>query len=418
MKLPRAAYVIFAVAIFIRMLLVVFPLPVFHDVDEFFRWGQIARDNGFGQVYSGWPIPAHYPPVSTHIFGALMTMLGHDASLRAFNIVLKSVQFILEFVLAYILYAMFRKKRSERTGLFAASLFLFNPVVLFDIGYWGQFDILYTLLIFSAFLLIGSNAKFSLPLLAIAVLVKPQAAVYAVLCAVILLLNKKYREFLIGALWSSVVVLFLLLPFILDRTLSRFIDFVALAPKLIPVVTANAHNAWMIAINGTGNIVYDWEKLSPFPLTYQMAGFLLVLFTLLIIVLWYRKHVLSDRDEALFLAAGFTGFSFFLLSTEIHENHLFSVLPFFLCLAVLNNRWRWMYYYISLTLFFNLLLQDPYFGVHFFDRTLYHYVSFEMLRTGNGIVALVGFLLLLVNLTPWKFSSKHQAPQSFKAMSK
>ena len=118
-----------------------------------------------------------------------------------------------------------------------------------------------------------------------------------------------------------------------------------------PYISVNAHNFWWLVTGGQG---WQSDALSFAFVSYRLAGF--VLFggaTLLSLAVVWRNR------SALHLTAAYQSLAFFMLLTQIHENHH---LPLFapLVLACALNRRLWIVYgALSLTALANMALHDP-----------------------------------------------------------
>ena len=118
-----------------------------------------------------------------------------------------------------------------------------------------------------------------------------------------------------------------------------------------PFISVNAHNFWWFVTGGRGWL-HDTAEVGPF--TFRTAGFLLFAgATLLSLVIVWR-----DR-EILYPVAAYQSLAFFMLSTQIHENHLLAMFAPLAIVAALNPQAWWFYCSFALTSVANMTLHDP-----------------------------------------------------------
>src|SRR5207249_9458569 len=113
----------------------------------------------------------------------------------------------------------------------------------------------------------------------------------------------------------------------------------------------NAHNFWWFVTGGNG-WQHDTNLIGP--ISFRTVGFLIFTgATLLSIFLVWR-----DR-KLLFLAAAYQSLAFFMLNTQIHENHLLAMFaPLVIAAESDKSRW-WLYAALTFTTVANMLLHDP-----------------------------------------------------------
>jgi Gpi18-like mannosyltransferase len=184
--------------------------------------------------------------------------------------------------------------------------------------------------------------------LAAAILTKPQAIAIAPL---VLLLAVKERGTLRLVAGGLVATLVITAPFILAGSAGSVIEEYAQTTKFHPFVAPNAHNFWWFVTGGSG-----WQPDTNLvgPLSFRTAGFILfTAATLLSLILVWR-----DRNH-LFVAAAFQSLSFFMLNTQIHENHLLAMFAPLAIAAALDRQLWWFYGAFVVTSFVNMTLHDP-----------------------------------------------------------
>src|SRR5205085_7319839 len=122
---------------------------------------------------------------------------------------------------------------------------------------------------------------------------------------------------------GSITALMILAPFLVAGKFQSVCTQYLNTAQYHPVLSANAHNLWWLISGGHG-----WRPdINPGnPISYRTVGILLFgLATLLSMLAVWQK------EKTLLLAAAYQSLAFFILNTQIHENHL---LPMFAPLAI------------------------------------------------------------------------------------
>jgi hypothetical protein len=263
-------------------------------------------------------------------------------------------------------------ERGTRMALAAAGFHLINPALIFDSAYWGQTAALHTLPMLLA-VIAASLMSFGWAgaALAVAVLTKPQALAIA---PVVLLLAWRERRVIRLVVAGAAVSLLVDLPFIFSgNTASVLLQYVQTA-QYHPFISVNAHNVWWFVTQGSG---WQPDTLLLGPLSYRVWGFLLFggAVLLAMVAVWRTRvgvlanapttggavgaFVQTPAQGLLYELAAFLSAAFFMLLTQIHENH---ILPMFAPLAiatVLDRRRWWLYGAFVVTALANMALHDP-----------------------------------------------------------
>jgi Gpi18-like mannosyltransferase len=184
--------------------------------------------------------------------------------------------------------------------------------------------------------------------LAAAILTKPQAIAIAPL---VLLLAVKERGTLRLVAGGVVATLVITAPFILAGNSASVVEEYTQTTRFHPFIAPNAHNFWWFVTGGGG---WQRDTTSIGPISFRTAGFLFfATATVLSLVLVWR-----DR-KLLFLVAAYQSLSFFMLNTQIHENHLLAMFAP-LVIAAAFDRSLWCFYGgFTLTSMANMTLHDP-----------------------------------------------------------
>ena len=375
------------------------------DVRAYIRWFDTIAHSGLRNVYarSGFD----YPPLYAYLLWviakgqALLGGLGIETPSPPLRVLMRIWPFLFDLAIAWMLARLGRAaersaaatatatgvsgdRGSPAWGWILPALYLLNPAVLFDSGYWGQTDSIHSAFVLAAFLALGANRTGAAPagaggrripawvgwvLLSLGSLMKPVALPYFPLLLALSIAWHGTRSTLLGMAASVVTFVAACLPFLQGKELSVFIKQLVNDVGAMPFTSCNAHNLWWI--------LGPWRPANePWlgPVSATDVGH--VLFAICLLAILVRTWTIAFRRdlslaEGLCLAAAL-GVGFFLLSTHLHENHLFTAVPLVLPLAVLpwaNGPARtrtalWIIAGVSIGAFVNMLAHDPWLMTH------------------------------------------------------
>jgi Gpi18-like mannosyltransferase/predicted membrane-bound dolichyl-phosphate-mannose-protein mannosyltransferase len=389
LPLPRDAVTALIVIIIGGMLLrvliggVLLPLSGFRiDVGDFTAWASRLADGGPGAFYD----PAYfsdYPPGYLY----LLWLLGSIG--RALQPLLMGVDITAGLVkipgvmadagVAAMLFLYSRRYldgsfggwSGERIGLIAATVYLFNPGIIFNSAVWGQVDSVGTLMVLVALYWLARGWTELAALAAVvALLIKFQYAFVIPIVAIVgikrhLLGRSSDPEragrpdslrFLTSLAVGLGSLVALIVPFGLtlwspgDPTHGLFDKFVA-ASNIYKGLTINAMNLWRNAWSGLGDTI-TWGCDVPNPpncvgadgvafmvgstaVTWQLVG--AVLFAAVALLAFWQV-ARRDDGEGLLLSALLLAVAFFVLPTRVHERYMFPALA--LAAPLVLQRWR------------------------------------------------------------------------------
>jgi hypothetical protein len=348
------------------------PLPSHpdHDMSHFRLWIAWLTANGVEAAYAGL-FPAQYviyPPLMPyfyHLVGQLLTALPQPPPALTglwpedgfwVEAVVRTPVVGFHALLASVIYWSTARWKGHLAAVAATVLYAANPAVLFDLVYWAQPDSYHSFFIVVGLLfLLGRWPEFGWAAFAFAALAKPQAWVYLPALLLVTWRRHGFAKVLSGSVFFLTAALLVVWPYLAAgrgwEMASVFINF----SRVMPVVTANAHNLWWLVLGQPGLSVAD-SALVFGPFSYQTVGLLLFLaaFTL------GQLTMLGDPSrETLFGTAGFLSLAFFLFSTQVHENHAFLVFPLLALCWPASVRLLVVYLLLSLSMLANLALHDP-----------------------------------------------------------
>ncbi len=329
-------------------------------------WMRTLTDRGLEAAY--WPTAAadpmnlamNYPPLVPY----MLSLIGHLvkalspaawADDRLLDVLIRLPLCAMILLLAVVAYAETRRIAPHRADL-ACALIALNPALIFDTATWGQTDVLFALLaVLSLVALVRGRPELSWALIAAAALAKPLAYVLVPLVALETLKRFGPRRCVRSAFAALILFGWVLAPFAAAGRLGPGLRALRTQLDVNPYLSVNAHNVWWIL--GGGPSWID-ARQGPWPFVTWSALALAVFASLVfatLVRLWR-----SEEPQAVYLASASTAFGFFVLSTHMHENHLFLVVPLLgLCAAWVRPA-RLLMAGLSVTLLANMLLHDPY----------------------------------------------------------
>jgi Gpi18-like mannosyltransferase len=309
--------------------------------------GSPPSDNPPVLLYSFWFLGWLYQRLISPLFGH--TQLGDPVMLR---FMLRLPCLIADLLAGALIFRVLQKRPSASfsASLFATGVYLLNPALIFDSAYWGQTAAVHSLFMLLSVIAVDRRRyHWAGAALAVAILTKPQAIAIAPLVLILAVGERGLLRFLAGGVIATLLVI---TPFILAGNSASIVEQYAQTTRYHPFLAPNAHNFWWFVTGGRGWGA-DVKQLGP--VSFRTAGLLLfAAATLLSAILVWR-----DR-RLLFVAAAYQSLAFFMLNTQIHENHLLPMFAPLLIAAVITDRRFWWYYGgFVLTSVANMTLHDP-----------------------------------------------------------
>lgn len=280
---------------------------------------------------------------------------------------------------------------SFQSILLATGAYLLNPVLIVDSSYWGQTAAIHTLFMLLSLILVAQNTfGWAGAMQAVAILTKPQAIPILPVVLVVAWRARRVVRLVIGAIAAALVIA---MPFILAGRIGDIVDQYLHTAEFDPFIAVNAHNFWWFISGGQGWI-RDTGSISL--ISFRTSGILLFAgATILSVVTLWRNQTM------LFRVAAYQSLAFFMLSTQIHENHLLPMFaPLIIAVALDGTGWS-LYLAFTVTALANMLLHDPSL-LHRFDYSLEQMVygtpALTFVRWCNSALQMVLFLILTVQL--------------------
>jgi Gpi18-like mannosyltransferase len=295
------------------------------DITTFSAWAAHAAD-GLTSFYSPGYF-ADYPPGYIYVLwliGKLRLVLGVDFDTPAFLILLKLPAILADIATAGLLFRLGCRSLSVKTSLALAALYAFNPAVILDSAVWGQVDSVLTLPILVGVMLLetapaGAGAAF-----AVALLIKPQALIFApfpiIWFGCRLLRRERHAAADLLVFSGTAIALFCLaiLPFAVHESPGWIITKYGSTLASYPYATLNAFN--LFALTG-GNLAPIGQRFLLF--SYGTWG---NIFIVLIVLFSVMVMLRGKEPSRLWYVPLFLSASVFVITAKMHERYLFPAL--------------------------------------------------------------------------------------------
>jgi hypothetical protein len=303
---------------------------------------------------------------------------------------------------ALIFSVLQRKALSFNTSLLAASAYLFNPAVIFDSAYWGEPGAVHTLFMLLALIATDRRAYICAgAALFTAVLTKPQALAIVPL---IFMLAARERGWWRMSIAGFLTALLIVAPFLVAGNIDGVYTQYLKTAQYHPFLSADAHNLWWLISGGHG-----WKSdTSPGAMIdFRTVGlFLFGCATLLSLVTVWRQR------EALFLAAAYQSLAFFMVNTQIHENHLLPMFASLVIVVALDQKVWWLYGGFAFTALANMALHDPALitWLGYPEREIWDGTAFAIPRLLNAATQVALFIAFTLRLIKPLLRHLHPRP--------
>ena len=280
------------------------------------------------------------------------------AQSRGFTVMIKLPGIVADALISLALFLFVSRMWRPGLGLAAAAAYALNPGVIFNSAFWGQHDAVWGLfIILSLWLLHRGRPELSWVFLMLAVLTKPQAIPFVPLVLTVSFWQCSPRRLVYAALASLGTFGLVWLPYIIHGTYWTSFSSITISTLVgEPYLSLNAANLWWLLSAAKGAAIPSSTSLLRV-VELRNLGLLAFIASYLFIIFRLRGG-LSERSDLLFLAAASVGMAFFTLSTNLHENHMYVVIPL-ACFALgLGREIRALVGVLSVTLLANLALFD------------------------------------------------------------
>ena len=335
-------------------------------------------------------LPNNQPPGSLYIISSAynLELLFSKVYIKFFHLKEGSVQWIngplldgflrfpsilADLVIGLFIYKIVKKKASKKMGIIASSLFLFNPVIIYNSSFWGQMDSLNNLFFYLSLYLLSKKSYFlTLFFFLVSLFIKLSLLITFLPFALIIYLSIKSKKRLI---LLSLVIVFL--AYVLNFPVSKdplwIINYLAINwAGVIQNITSFSFNFWWLVFNpfieiGKPINLFNFSeiRLINAPLSQSIFwglpltawGFILFftfLAPLIKKIITLKDH--SLKPENLFLLFSLITLIGFIFLPKMHERYMYPVFPLLATYVCLKQKFIFVFLLLSLLNFINLYM--------------------------------------------------------------
>jgi len=329
------------------------------DIACFKSWAVSAFDKGLHGFYSQGMF-VDYPPgyiYVLYLIGFLRSLFGLSYNSPLFLILIKLPSFITDLLMALLIYRFAQKRLGSLAAYALSLLFIFNPAVIHNSALFGQIDSFFTFfLVVSIYLLYRKKIEPAAVFYVIAVLIKPQALIFAPLgiYALVKLLvgSRNYRRFGITIVCLLGTLVAAALPFSFGgKGIVGLFDLYKDTLGSYSYATINAFNLYAL-LGG------NWLKLNTpaFLFTPEIWGVIFITGIVTVSVLLCIRDFIKNKNPAFYFFMGlFLIAAVFVLGIKMHERYLYPAVPLslFCYIACKDKRFLVLFAGFSATLLIN-----------------------------------------------------------------
>lgn len=337
--------------------------PGKYDRRVWISWANYMLENGLQNVYK---LGVDYLPVTHYILYGYALLAGNTEAIILNVNSLKLFTFAIELVGVYYVYRFVREKYETHTrAALLCLVILFNPAFLYDSLLYGQWDGIYTTLVFMSFYYAMKNRlALSMLFFAISLNAKIQGLVYFPLVAFVCFehLLQKFEPVKVIRAFVPLIIfqVLILLPFALTGDLMKVYDVAVNMVGRYPLISMGANNFWFFVFD---NPLKELDVRGHWGLSYNSWGLLAFCSSMAVIfipVLVYLFRKIKAKNflvrfpvDKLLLIGILVPIVFFYFNTQMHARYAHSAILFGGCYALYTRRYL-IYGLVSTAYFLNL----------------------------------------------------------------
>lgn len=342
------------------------------DIRFYRLWTNKIVDHGitaaywdYSKIQSTGPdfyYPIDYPPVLPFFLFTLgkivksIAPVAFESNGCLLDFLIKLLLIAANLLMASLIFFELRRTGKPEVALLGAGFFALNPGVIFDVAYWGQADSMTALSILLALIMVA-RGKPELAWISITVgaFTKPLVLPFIPIVALATWKHHSWKRVLASAGFAALTTVLIFLPFCILGKFSAIVRWLFLQIDAMPHVSVNAHNLWWLSGGGLPWTNADLKFMNL--VSYRVIGIVLFV-SFYAFSLW--KFARSEEKNSIYTVSAATAFGFFILSTHMHENHLFHFFPLVSMICFTDRRLTRIAIILSVTFLANMLLHDPF----------------------------------------------------------
>ncbi|WP_367913613.1 hypothetical protein [Leadbetterella sp. DM7] len=320
-------------------------------------------ENGLQNVYK---LGVDYLPVTHYILYVYALLAGSTEAIILNINSLKLFTFAIELIGIFYVYQFIRERyKTYRQAALFCLLILLNPAFLYDSLLYGQWDGIYTTLVFMSFYYATRNRlALSILFFFIALNAKIQALVYLPLIGFVCLehMIEKFEPGKVLKAFIPMIIfqVLILLPFALTGDLLKVYHVAVDMVGRYPLISMGANNFWFFIFE---NPVRELDVQGHWGLSYNSWGllaFCLAMMVIFVPMLIYFIRKIQQKDyfgrypvDKLLMMGILIPIVFFYFNTQMHARYAHSAILFAGCYALYTHRFL-IYGLVSVAYFLNL----------------------------------------------------------------
>lgn len=366
------------------------------DVLRYKDWGRIAFLYNLEETYRNThlefgTLANNQPPGSLYVISSTYYAQIQVAKLflKIFNIeegavawmnvqlpyaFLRLPSLLADLIIGALIYTIVRSKTTMKNALFSCSLFIFNPVILYNSAFWGQMDSINNMLLLIAlFLLMKKSYFFSIFFFLLSFYVKLSLIFFLpVILIIYYLLMKNKLQLLFYFAGSILAMLYITLP-ISNQPHTWLFEFITKnGLGEIQSITAFAFNFWWMMFNpvirlGSPDNLFTFSQVrminspssSSLFFGISLMHWSLIIFSILLIPIIRNVIKLKNRimkNGNLFLICSLVVLISFLFLPQMHERYMYPLFPLLSIYIGIKRKLIWILITLSLLNFINLYI--------------------------------------------------------------
>jgi len=343
------------------------------DIAWWVLWGKYASDHGVVEMYDN--VKCDYAPAFMYVLKLLhntfarfspperdLTREGmtYDQIIKIcydpgfLRIIYKIPSVVADLITGLILFLLVLRLKDRRWAAIITSIYIFNPIIIYDSAYWGQIDTIYTMFALASVWAAMERKWWLTGIIFALALTKLQAIVISPLLFAIIV--KKGGRDAIAKAGMGLVLAFaaIFMPFLIKGRMDIITRVYMGLVGSYPFRIMYAHNLWWLIEGGKSWAHYDTSFVGGL-IQAKLLGFVLLGTSVMAIftALLCKKELLWE--DTLISGAALV-FSFYCLATQMHDRYLFMAFIFLATLIIYNRKMLWVYIVTSLGFLFTMII--------------------------------------------------------------